>query len=59
MAIILKANKVDLFVSCFVCFLVPFTEPFRHTNITYQIHRNTAAPDRPQLAQKLGSHAAQ
>jgi hypothetical protein len=31
MARILKANKVNLFVSCFVCFLVPFTEHFRHT----------------------------
>jgi hypothetical protein len=29
MAIILKANKVCIF--CFVCFLVPFTELFRHT----------------------------
>jgi hypothetical protein len=28
----LKANKVNLFVSSvFVCFLVPFTELFRHT----------------------------
>jgi hypothetical protein len=31
MAIILKANKVTLFV-CFVCFLVPFTELLRHTS---------------------------
>jgi hypothetical protein len=32
MAIILKANKVNLFVSyIFVCFLVPVTELFRHT----------------------------
>jgi hypothetical protein len=37
MAIILKANKVNLFVSSvFVCFLVPFTERFSHT--TYEQH---------------------
>jgi hypothetical protein len=30
MAIILKANKVNLFESCFVSFLVQFTELFRH-----------------------------
>jgi hypothetical protein len=39
MAIIFKANKVDLFVSCFVCFLLPFTEHFRHT--TYKGRRIT------------------
>jgi hypothetical protein len=35
MTIILKANKVN-FVSifCFVCFLVPFTDIFRHTTCT-------------------------
>jgi hypothetical protein len=34
--IILKANKVKLFVSSiFVCFLVPFTECFRHTTYVY------------------------
>jgi hypothetical protein len=39
MAIILKANKVNLFVSCvFVCFLVPFTEPFRKA--TYIFNHN-------------------
>jgi hypothetical protein len=34
--IILKANKVNLFVRifCFVCFLLPFTELFRHTTYT-------------------------
>jgi hypothetical protein len=31
MAIILKANKANLFVFYCVCFLVPFTEFFRHT----------------------------
>jgi hypothetical protein len=41
MAIILKANKVNFFVSSVLfCFLVPFTEPVRHTTCIVKFQRN-------------------